>query len=59
MKSLYQKLIKIDILLSHVQLNKISMVTSPSKLNKTKKYMPKIGPGAFLAEWGLDSLLYV
>jgi hypothetical protein len=45
MKSLYQKLIKIDILLSHVQLNKISMVTSPSKLNKTlpKNTCPKSG----------------
>jgi hypothetical protein len=30
-KTLYQKLIKIDILLCHVKLNKKSMVTSPSK----------------------------
>jgi hypothetical protein len=41
-KTLYQKLIKIDLLLSHVKLNKISLVTSPSKQKKSfKKIHPK------------------
>jgi translation elongation factor EF-4 len=42
MKSLGQKLIKIDILLSHVKLNKMSMVTHSSKEKKLpKKIMQK------------------
>jgi hypothetical protein len=37
MKSLGQKLIKIDILLSHLKLNKMSMVTRSSKEKKLPK----------------------
>jgi hypothetical protein len=64
-KTLYEKLIMIDILLSHVKLNKVSMVTSPAEQKKfSRKKMPKnwslsVLSIFFLAEWGLDSLFYV
>jgi hypothetical protein len=35
LKTFFEKLIKIDILLSHVNVNKMSMVTSPSEQHKT------------------------
>jgi hypothetical protein len=45
-KTNYQKLIKTDILLSRVKLNKMSMATSPSKQNifSPKNTCKKIGP---------------
>jgi hypothetical protein len=58
-KTLSQKLIIIDILLSHVKLNKMSMDTS---LAEQKRVLQKIDAKRlvlgrfehFLAEWGLD-----
>jgi hypothetical protein len=40
LKTFYEKLINISILLSHVNVNKMSMVTSPSEQHKTLFSLP-------------------
>jgi hypothetical protein len=49
-KTLCEKLIKIDIMLSHVKLHKLSIVTRPKK----QKYMQKNRVGSFLNIFGGD-----